>query len=288
MLQYITKLKSLGVYEDALIILQGDHGSQINPVINGEEVKPCLPRLPALLAVKPPGATNVLKVSYSQSSLLDIAPTVLKFAGEQTTSIFDLDPGLQRKRPFFIVDSKKDATQVSYYSINGSVFDPGSCKKEEQLTLALESLRYEYGTKVQFGMVGNADPFLGVGWSPCDAGFCWTNGHLATLNLPVKTTATELDLTVRLFPFTRLPKVSRQRIGVSVNGLKLTEWTVTEGQPQNFTLTIPAELTSGEHLKISFELPDAIKPYLLGLGADKRMLGVAMVSLRLDIAAGSK
>ena len=281
---YINKLKSLGVYEDALIILQGDHGSQINPVINGEEIKACLPRLPALLAVKPPGANDVLKVSYSQSSLLDIAPTVLGFAGEETTSIFELDPGLQRQRPFFIVDSKKDITQVSYYSINGSVFDPGSCKKEKQLTVAFEKPGYEYGTKVRFGMTGNADPFLGVGWSPCDADGCWTNGHLAILNLPVEATAADLDLTIRLFPFTRLPNVPRQRIGVSVNGMKLAEWVVTEGQPQNFTLKIPAEQTTGQHLQISFELPDAVKPYLLGLGADKRMLGVAMVSLRLDIA----
>ena len=288
MRQYISKLKSLGVYEDALIILQGDHGSQINPVINGEEIKVCLPRLPTLLAIKPPGANDVLNVSYSQSNLLDIASTVLGFAGEKTTSIFDLDPDMQRQRPFFIVDSKKDTTQVSYYSINGSVFDPGSCKKEEQLTVATETSVYKYGTIIQFGMTGNADSFLGVGWSPCDASLCWTNGHLSNLNLPVEATEIDLDLTIRLFPFTRLPKVPRQRIGVSVNGLKLAEWEITQGQPQNFTLKIPAEQTTDEHLQISFELPDAVKPYLLGLGADKRMLGAAMISLRLDITAGSE
>ena len=288
MRQYIAKLKSLGIYEDALIILQGDHGSQINPIINGEEIEVCLPRLPALLALKPPGASGDLKISDSQTSLLDIAPTVLESVDERMLSIFELDPGLQRQRPFLIVDSRKDTTQVSFYSINGSVFDPESCKKEEELIVSMKKPIYEYGTDLLFGMTGSADPYMGIGWNPCSAQHCWTNGHQSILNLPVKAIASDLDLQVKLIPFVDAPKVPRQRIRVSVNGTQLTEWSSTERKVQTFMIRIPAAQTVGDKLQIRFEFPDAVRPRALGLGGDNRLLSAALLSLRFDIVSNEE
>ena len=281
---YIAKLKSLGIYDNALIVLQGDHGSEIKPVVNDEEVKVCLSRSAALLAVKPPGATDTLKVSNTQTSILDTAPTILAYAGEATTSVFDLDPGLQRQRQFLTVDSRKEQTRVSYYSINGSVFDPNSCKKEKSLTVAIEKPVYQYGTKIQFGMTGNGDSFMGVGWSACDARFCWSNGHSSFINLPIETSGKDLDMHIRLIPFVIKPQIPRQRIRVLVNGTQLVEWIGTERKFQNFKLRIPAEYVTGKELQISFELPDAVRPNLLDLGGDKRLLGAGLVSLKLDVA----
>ena len=286
MRQYIAKLKSLGIYENALIILQGDHGSEIKPIVNGKEVDVCLRRSAALLAIKPPAATGILKVSNTQTSILDIAPTILAYSGETTTSVFDLDPDLQRQRSFIIVDSKKEQTRVSYYSINGSVFDPKSCKQEKRLTVAIEKPAYKYGTRIQFGMTGNGDSFMGVGWSACDALFCWSDGHLSRITLPVEASSEDLDLHIRLLPFVIKPKISRQRIRVSVNGLQLAEWTGTEKKSQDFTLRIPAGHVTGNELQISFEFPDATKPYLLNLGGDRRLLGAGLESLQIDIANG--
>jgi len=286
MRQYIAKLKSLGIYENALIILQGDHGSEIKPIVNGEEIDVCLRRSAALLAIKPPAATGILKVSNTQTSILDIAPTILAYSGETTTSVFDLDPDLQRQRSFIIVDSKKEQTRVSYYSINGSVFDPKSCKQEKRLTVAIEKPAYKYGTRIQFGMTGNGDSFMGVGWSACDALFCWSDGHLSRITLPVEASSEDLDLHIRLLPFVIKPKISRQRIRVSVNGLQLAEWTGTEKKSQDFTLRIPAGHVTGNELQISFEFPDATRPYLLNLGGDRRLLGAGLESLQIDIANG--
>ena len=47
--RYIEKLKSLGVYDNTMIILQGDHGSQIYPEVNGVPIKTCVSRMPAML-----------------------------------------------------------------------------------------------------------------------------------------------------------------------------------------------------------------------------------------------
>ena len=281
--QYMAKLKRLGVYDDALIILQGDHGSEINPVINDEEIEICLRRLPALLAIKPPGENGVLKISNAQTSILNIAPTILSFTGEATKSVFDLDPKLQRQRPFLRVNTGKNETQVSYYSINGSVFDPGSCKKENNLVVSVEKPVYEYGTKIKFGMTGTADSILGIGWSACDSTFCWSNGHLSTLHLAVNESSSDLDMRVRLIPMVKEIKIPRQRIRVSINGVQLTEWLATEMKSQDFTLRIPAKHMSGNKLQIGFEFPDAVSPNSLGLGGDRRMLGAAVASLQLDI-----
>jgi hypothetical protein len=283
---YIDKLKSLGIYDNALIVLQGDHGSEIKPVVNGEEIRVCLRRSTALLVVKPPGATGVLKVSNTQTNILDIAPTILAYAGEPTTSVFELDPNQQRQRSFLIVDSRKEKPRVSYYSINGSVFDPKSCKEEERLTVAIERPVYEYGAKIQFGMTGNGDSFMGAGWSACDESSCWSNGHLSVINLPIGASSEDLDLHVRLIPLVIKPKIPRQRIRVSVNGNQLAEWVGTENKVQNFTLQIPAAYVTDKELQISFEFPDAVRPNLLDLGGDRRLLGAGLVSLRLDVAGG--
>jgi hypothetical protein len=283
---YIAKLKSLGIYENALIVLQGDHGSEIKPVINGKEIRACLRRSIALLAVKPPGANEILKVSNTQTNILDIAPTILAYAGEAATSVFELDSNLQRQRSFLIVDSRKEKTRVSYYSINGSVFDPNSCKEEKRLTVAIEKPDYEYGTLIQFGMTGNGDSYMGAGWSACDARFCWSNGHLSVINLPIEARSKDLDLHVRLIPLVVKPKIPRQRIRVLVNGNQLAEWVGTEKKAQDFTLQIPAAYVTDKELQISFEFPDAVRPNLLDLGGDRRLLGAGLVSLRLDVAGG--
>jgi len=280
--RYIEKLKSLGVYDNALIVLQGDHGSQINPLINGKEIQPCLPRLPALLAIKSPGAEGLLKTSDVPTSLLDIAPTILKVLKHEGKSVFELDESLLRQRPFIVFDGKKADAKIVNYSIRGSVYDPQSCSLENQQAVNSETVHYELGTEIKFGMTGNADPFMGTGWSVCQSIYCWSNASLASLNLPVDGATTDLMLHVRIRPFVDEIKVPRQRVGVSVNGTHLTEWSVSLDKFQNVSVRIPAELTGGDALQIGFHFPDAVSPSSLELGGDKRLLGIAIARLRVD------
>lgn len=281
--QFIAKLKSLGIYNDALIVLQGDHGSVINPVIDGKEIKPCLPRLPALLAIKSPGNKGTLKVSDTPTTLLDIAPTILQMVGGDGVSVFELDTTTPRQRPYLIFHGKSEPAQISRYLIEGSVFDPHSCKKQDQFVVFAGTRQYEYGTEIQFGMTGNADPFMGVGWSTCHSRHCWTNGNRSTVHIPVKTVGKDLMLHARFRAFVDKIKVPQQRIRVSVNDTQLTEWIVTEKKNQDAMVRIPAKLVIGEEIDIAFDFPDATSPKSIGLGGDPRMLGVAMMSLRLDV-----
>jgi len=280
--QYIEKLKSLSVYDDALIILQGDHGSQINPVINGNEIQTCVPRLPALLLIKPPGNNGLLKVSHTPTSLLDVAPTILKVLDENAKSVFELEESQLRQRPFLVFDGKKTTAKIINFSINGSVYDPQSCSEDNQLTVKSRTSHYELGTEIRFGMTGNADPFMGIGWSVCQSTYCWTTGNLAELSLPINKVTTDLILQARFIPFVDELKDLQQRIGVSVNGTRLTEWIVSRKEVQNATIRIPSQLAQGEILRIKFHFPDAVSPKSVELGGDERLLGFALTTLRID------
>jgi hypothetical protein len=281
--QYIRKLKSLGVYEDSLIILQGDHGSQINPVVQGKEIQTCVSRMAALLAVKPPRNEGLVKVSNAPTSLLDVAPTILKVVDEEGQSVFDLDDSLVRERPFLVFNSKDEVAKIIEYTINGSVFDPQSCKRGKSLEINSGISRYEVGNEILFGMTGNADSFMGVGWSACQDDYCWSVGNLADINLPIEKVTTDLMLQVRFKPFLDKIKAPQQRIGVAVNGTLLTEWLVSRFDFQSASVRVPKELARGDTLQISFHLPDAVSPKALDLGWDGRLLGIAINTLRVDV-----
>jgi len=281
--QNINKLKSLGVYDDSMIILQGDHGSQINPVVNGNQIQTCVSRIPTLLAIKPSRGNGSLKTSSAPTSLLDVAPTILSTLGHVGQSVFELDESLARQRLFMLFDGDGVASKITNYSINGSVFNPESCKFSETREINTGTGHYELGTEIQFGMIGNADLFMGIGWSACQPDYCWSTGNQAALTLPIDKVTTDLQLQVRFKPYVNEIKLPQQRIGVFVNGTQLTEWLVSRYAIQDASVRIPAELAQGENLQIRFYFPDAVSPKALGIGADTRALGMSVNTLRIDV-----
>ncbi len=281
--QYIKKLKSLGVYDDSMIILQGDHGSQITPVVNGKQIQTCAPRIPALLVIKPSHSDGPLKTSHAPTSLLDVAPTILSALGHDGQSVFDLDESLARQRLFMLYNGDGVASKITNYSINGSIFDPESCKFVESREIKIEADLYELGAEIQFGMTGNADSFMGAGWSACQPDYCWATGNQTDLTLPIDEVTTDLQLQVRFKPYLNELKLPEQRISVFVNGTQLAEWLVSRYVIQDASVRIPAELVHGEYLQIQFNFPDAVSPNSLGVGADMRILGMRVHSLRIDM-----
>jgi hypothetical protein len=102
--QYLVALKEAGLYEDATIIISGDHGSlrgSDTTLLNAEEKD--APFLTALL-VKPSGSANEpLKISSAPIAQGDVIPTILQSEGIETEvdfgrSIFDVKEGEQRER----------------------------------------------------------------------------------------------------------------------------------------------------------------------------------------------
>jgi arylsulfatase A-like enzyme len=125
---YILKLKELGLYEDATIIISGDHASLRGsdtmlldaPGKNGEAF------LTALF-VKPSGSAGTpLQVSNAPIAQADVIPTILKSEGIQTDkdfgrAVFDVAEDEERIRTsvFHSCQNSNDYEEI-IYRIKGS------------------------------------------------------------------------------------------------------------------------------------------------------------------------
>ena len=77
-------------------------------------------------------------------------------------------------------------------------------------------------------------------------------------------------------------RLNEQRVRVSVNGQMVGEWTIAGSEFEERTVLVPAGLlTEPEKTVIVFETPDSSIPAQLGLGSDKRKLGIAFHQISL-------
>ncbi|NBD95384.1 MAG: sulfatase-like hydrolase/transferase, partial [Gammaproteobacteria bacterium] len=119
MIDWIERLKMLGIYDDSLVIFQSDHGGGYEP-----DFMPT--RSLALLAVKPPGQSGPMRVSDSPSTVADVAATVLDEAGIDDPafsgpSLFSLSEADRVRRFVFRHEGDFHITEV-----RGHVADPAS------------------------------------------------------------------------------------------------------------------------------------------------------------------
>ena len=122
---YLDDMKELGVYDDATIVITGDHPAARNDFVNPSE-----PRLTSLF-VKPSGSSGEpLKYSSAQVSQENLIPTLVKSSGIETendygTTYFEVPDGQNVKRYHkfeLAIDSTK-STQLTVYEVNGDGTD---------------------------------------------------------------------------------------------------------------------------------------------------------------------
>lgn len=288
-LKLLNRLKELNLYDSSLIVLQGDHGSQISPVIDGKTIEPCVPRLAALLTMKLPGRSGALTVSRAQTSLLDIPATIMKASGVDGRfpgrPIFDISPSEARSRPFVTYRTSSGEPELTKYLITGSVFDSASCLGGKPVTVLRSRPQYALGTDITFGLLGNADDFLGFGWSSPMSNGCWNNGHSSNLKIKLAVPETDLLLKATLRPYIR-PKVPEQQIHVLANGTEIDTWSAGKQQVHQFRAVIPKALIHSQDVEIGFHLPNAVSPRSIGAGGDRRQLAILMRSLSLHLWPG--
>ncbi len=285
-LKLLERLKELNLYDRSLIVLQGDHGSQIPPFVDGKTVDTCVSRMVALLTVKLPGSSGPLTVSSAHTSVLDIATTIMREAGAEGRfpgrPIFEIKSSEVRARPYFTYTSIGENPEFTKYLIKGSIFDPTSCIASEPVAFQTRRPLYEYGTEIIFGLVGNADDYVGFGWSaPMSRGW-WNSGGSASLKLTVTVPETDLALKAKLIPYIGA-QVPEQNIYVLVNGTEIDLWSARERRAHQFRTVVPNRLIHSPEVEIRFDLPNASLPRLIGTGADKRKLAILMISVSLHL-----
>lgn len=117
--RYLQEMKRLGVYDDATIVITGDHSA---PHHDGREVRE--PRLTALF-VKPSGVgTGELKKSSAQVAQTDLWATIFDSEGlpydeSYGTPVFDVPEGQDRRRTHRWQTYNTESLDEWVYEING-------------------------------------------------------------------------------------------------------------------------------------------------------------------------
>jgi len=126
-------------------------------------------------------------------------------------------------------------------------------------TLAMKELEpYQWGSSIDFTLLGKAQPYQTEGWSFPEKGHCWTIGKSATLAVPITMPRSEISLKVTFVPFLYPGKVDKQTVNVIVNGQKAGEWVITEQGLQERAIVLARSLFSDPHdLVLTFGPEDA-------------------------------
>jgi tetratricopeptide (TPR) repeat protein len=127
---------------------------------------------------------------------------------------------------------------------------------------------------------------LAAGWSAPEDWGAWTEGATAALLLELEKPVTgDLWITLQAHAFT--PAVRpRCRVLASVLGHRLAEIEFEPSMTDHaWSFRCPRALAAASRvLKIHLDIPDAASPSELGLSPDPRRLGLALHSLRVDMA----
>ena len=240
---FLEKLKSLGLYDSSLIILQADHGAGKAVKMEdgcGQEKERYIEELVGsaipLLAIKQPHSKGTLKVSNAQATLTDLPATIMEildvkedFPGK---SVFKIDPKKNRERRYYNYKWLRKHWQADFFSrldeyvINGSVFDKASWRLGKIFNPPGQN-SYETG-EIDFG-TENAYRFLLSGWSSAESDresgltFTWALGNSSSIlmSLP-KNEAVRLEANLKTLRFSK-----PQRISIRVDQQTIGTWEIS-------------------------------------------------------------
>lgn len=306
--RFLTTLKNIGVYDNSMIFIVGDHGSGaagsfgLNVQVSGfsEDNKKATKirsytigsGIPLIL-VKPIAAKGDLKISDAPVSHSDISKTIFselgikhEYIGQSMFSVKELDI---RERRFLEYQWRNEYVKDAYlspmeeYIVTGfswlkKSWRPTHRKYTFEGVFNTQPPIYQYGAKIQFGQGGSAEHYQGEGWSQPEKGFTWTDGKNVSLIIPVSQPQSTHTLKAVLNPFIS-NNVDKQRVKVYINGEELGVWNIQSAG--EYKIEIPKNVIKNSVLEISFELPDAASPSELKISNDSRTLGIAVQSITI-------
>jgi hypothetical protein len=141
------------------------------------------------------------------------------------------------------------------------------------------------GVRIDFSKAEQSTKYLWYGWSGGEENFRWTEGHEAALMFSLAEQS-NLVLKMKVLPFIS-QGVPQQRILVELNGQPIDSISLNQNTESELSIKLAANLLRHENI-LSFNLPDAASPELLGVSSDQRMLGMAVhwIELGPDLERG--
>jgi len=260
----LQRMKELGVYDNATIIIAGDHGASFGSKAFGSHglTPHRLARSRPLLAVKWPGDRGGLRRSTAPASIQDIAPTIAAAAGLDATfpgrDLAKLDVDAPRRRSYNIYVNRHGTPggyreRIERYAVAPESRRPAAWRFEEAVISPAVSLKVE---RIDAGAPSSAGHFAYMGWGPPQRD--GTGVALRSARGPVATIFAELppggdvELRARLrTPAASLPQV----VAVEVDRVPVGSWRIEDAGFREHTLVIPARLVGDSVLALSF-LPE--------------------------------
>lgn len=276
---FLDHLQRLGIYDDSIVVIVGDHGAGYQgqsfvvqpgmPVAgDGTDIVTQPARITALplILVKPLGSRGGLKISDQPVSLADIPATVFSDLGlpvrDSGISMFAIDGSRPRERRFLqylgrdIYSYYGDMTE---YIVDGFGWQDRAWRRSGRVftkkrIVFLRPELYRYGSVITLDVAGNALPYLENGWGKALQEFTWTEGRKSMLTLPVTPPSSDLTLNVSFRPRPDYLGMKDRRMIVTANGTRLGEWLIDSGAERTYKMIIPRDLVR-KVLRIQFDLP---------------------------------
>jgi Sulfatase len=271
-LRFLDKLRTAGIYESSLIIVNGDHGTAEEiKMLNDDGAREkapyheSLPRIASLalplLAVKPPHARGPLKTSRAAVGLTDLPATIsalLRLNEEYSgRSVFEVDPSEARERKFYFYDWYKTNWENEYFdyidefTIRGNPRD----RKSWQFIQSLRPPRVSFETGMILFGTDQSNRFKRSGWGTNHKAtgngyaYNWAVGDSSFLVVALpKKAAVTMSARLKSFPFSK-PQI----ISIKVDQKVIGEWKL--GAPWDVSerkLVIPPDENRPEASMIEF------------------------------------
>jgi len=299
---FLDHLRRLGVYDNSMILIVGDHGAGYQgqrfvlqpgmPVEgDGTDIITQSSRVAALplILVKPPASRGKLKISDQPVSLADIPATVFSEIGLRTgspdRSMFEIDGTRTHERRFLFYSGRDIYSyygDMSEFIVSGYGWQDRAWRRSGKVftkdgIIELHPEKYAYGSVIALKSGGNALPYLEYGWGKALKEYTWTEGQRSLLVLPVDPPSSDLTLRISLRPRPDLlrPTNPNREIIVTVNGIRLGSWVIDSTAERTYSMPIPKALV-GDSLRIHLEVPAVTSVSDDEGGEDKNILGVAI------------
>jgi hypothetical protein len=301
---FLRRLKELGVYDEALIMVHGDHGGGVPFAMTAADgsASDSFGELPGLwgnplplLLVKPPAASGPLARADTPVSLVDLPATVADLldvaSGFPGHSVYAADRAPERRMYYSSTQHRNEAAEkgrfanYTAFAVTGSIFDATAWSEVDHFQAEAGELleNYTWGTPLTFGRSGSFKPFGDGGWTVTRGDEVnWTQGHDSGLRMRVARPGGDLRMSLTIRPLLKEGELDRQRVGIVVNGQEVTTLVLTEARFMTHDVVLPAQLVDQDTLSVRFLLPDAASPLELGTGEDDRVLAVAFLEVRFE------
>ena len=263
---YLDRLKELGLYDRATVVIMADHGSYSVSTVGQSPLF-----MVKLAGVSHPFETSELPLSFS--AVPEILISALR--GE----LVSLDPWRSEGPRYFYKRSEESTTvNLTEYVIDGPVYEaPAVATGVVFHEGTLNNTRaYMPGTVLYFDVRDTARPYFVSGISNNEGASVWTVGHDSEMlfELPENPGALQLTMEYRTYS-------GEQTVEVWVND-QLIETYASSGSTRH-TVLIPEGIVTGTELRLRLHLPNAISPAELGKSGDKRLLALNMKSLVISL-----